>query len=103
MIAVNNLGGIRKLILGDIPNPKCAITEHDPAWCMAEAAARSFAPPEASLLQRRSVVAVVFCRQLCWCSDWHPQGVHRAAKDATLTVNGAYIPTLKGEVLRPHG
>src|SRR6266481_5073590 len=44
MIAVNNLGGIRKLILGDIPNPKCAITEHDPAWCMAEAAARSFAP-----------------------------------------------------------
>src|SRR6266481_2108170 len=47
--------------------------------------------PQASLLEKRSVVAVVFCRQLWWCSDGHPQGLHRAAKDAALTVNGGLI------------
>jgi hypothetical protein len=44
MIAVNNLSGIGKLILGEIPNPKGPISEHDSAWCVAEATARSFAP-----------------------------------------------------------
>jgi len=28
--AVNDLGGIRKLIVGDIPDPGGAIPEHDP-------------------------------------------------------------------------
>jgi hypothetical protein len=43
MIAVNNLSGIGKLILGEIPNPEGPISEHD-SWCVAEATARSFAP-----------------------------------------------------------
>jgi integrase len=46
MIAVHNLGGIGKLILGKIPNPKGPISEHDSTWRMAEAAARSL-PPDA--------------------------------------------------------
>jgi len=42
VIAVDDLRGIRKLIVGDIPNPQGAIPEHDPTGCLAEAAARSF-------------------------------------------------------------
>ena len=34
----------------------------------------------------------------------HPQGVHRAAKEARFNnLAGAYIPALQGEVLSPHG
>jgi hypothetical protein len=36
-----------------------------------------------------------------WRTNRYFEGVHRAAKDTTVT--GAYIPALKGEVLRPHG
>jgi hypothetical protein len=38
---------------------------------------------------------------LWWRTNRYFEGVHRAAKDTTVT--GAYIPALKGEVLRPHG
>ena len=44
MIAVNNLGGIGKLIVGDVPNPQGPIPEHGRARSLAEAAARSFSP-----------------------------------------------------------
>src|SRR5467141_882096 len=44
MIAVNNLGGIGKLIVGDVPNPQSPIPEHDGTRGLAEAAARSFSP-----------------------------------------------------------
>src|SRR5260370_38162575 len=44
MIAVHNLGGIGKLIVGDIPNPQGPIPEHDRARRLAEAEARSFSP-----------------------------------------------------------
>ena len=44
MIAVHNLGGLGKLIVGDVPNPQGPIPEHDRTWCLAEAAARSFSP-----------------------------------------------------------
>jgi REP-associated tyrosine transposase len=57
--------------------------------------------PEASLLEGRSLVAVVFCRQLRWCSDWHPQGVHRAAKDAALTVNAGLYSRPEGRGFTP--
>jgi hypothetical protein len=44
MLAVNNLGGIGKLIVGNIPNPQGPIPEHDRTRRLAEAAARSFSP-----------------------------------------------------------
>jgi len=44
--AVNDLGSIRKLIVGDVPNPNGSVPEHDPAWRLAEAAARGL-PPDA--------------------------------------------------------
>src|SRR5260370_209063 len=57
--------------------------------------------PKAPLLERRSLVAVVFCRQLWWCSDWHPQGVHRAAKEAALAINGGLCPRPAGRGFTP--
>jgi len=42
--AVHNLGGIWKLIVGDVPNPQGPIPEHDGTRRLAEAAARSFSP-----------------------------------------------------------
>ena len=44
MIAVHNLGGIGKLIVGNVPNPQGPIPEHDRTRCLAETAARSFSP-----------------------------------------------------------
>jgi hypothetical protein len=46
VIAIDDLRGIRKLIVGDVPNPNGAISEHDPAWRLAEATARGL-PPDA--------------------------------------------------------
>ena len=42
MIAVYNLDGTWKLIVGDVPNPKGPVPEHDPARRLTEATARSF-------------------------------------------------------------
>src|ERR1700681_1627688 len=44
MIAVNNLGGIWKLIVGNVPNPQGPIPKHDRTRGLAEAAAGSFSP-----------------------------------------------------------
>src|SRR5580704_1997566 len=44
MIAVHNLGGIGKLIVGNVPNPQGPIPEHDRSRRLAEAAAGSFSP-----------------------------------------------------------
>jgi hypothetical protein len=44
MIAVHNLGGLWKLIVGNVPNPQGPIAEHDRTRRLAEAAARSFSP-----------------------------------------------------------
>jgi REP element-mobilizing transposase RayT len=53
------------------------------------------------LLEGCSLVAFVFRCQLWRRTNRYFEGVHRAAKDTTVTE--AYIPALKGEVLRPHG
>jgi hypothetical protein len=44
MIAVNNLGGLWKLIVGDVPNPQGSIPEHGRTRGLAEAATCSFSP-----------------------------------------------------------
>jgi hypothetical protein len=60
--------------------------------------------PEASLLQRRSLVAVVFCRQWWWCSDWHPQGVTASSKTSRINnLTGAYYLRPAGRGFTPHG
>src|SRR5580704_17344777 len=47
--------------------------------------------------------AVVLCCRLWRCSHRNSQGVLRTAKDAARARTGAYIPALKGAVLRPQG
>ena len=44
VIAVDDLRGIRKLTVGDVPNPNGPVPEHDPAWRLAEAPARGLPP-----------------------------------------------------------
>ena len=44
--AVNDLGSIRKLIVGDVPNPNGPIPKHHAAWRLAETSARGL-PPDA--------------------------------------------------------
>ena len=44
MVAVNNLGGIWKLIVGNVPNLQGPIPEHHGTRRLAEAAAGSFSP-----------------------------------------------------------
>ena len=60
-------------------------------------------PTIAPLLEGRALVAVLLCCRLWRCSNRHSQSVPRTAKNTALAVTGAYIPALKGEVLRPHG
>ena len=43
METIDDLDGLGKLLFGDIPNPRSAITEHDLTWRLSEAAAHGLA------------------------------------------------------------
>ncbi len=58
MIAVHDLGGIRKVILGDVPDPKRSIPEHDSPWRTAEAVSRRSRQTRSANGERAAAVSI---------------------------------------------
>ena len=59
MKAVDDLHGLRKLIFGDVPDPRSAVAEHDLTGRLVEAAAQGLASD--ALGERRTFGSDVCC------------------------------------------